>query len=174
VTARDSANATQTHSAAVTVSSGGGGGGGGGGATNCAAVPGSGVSGSTQVLDLDWNNPLIVVHATGLSQGDAVVVRVTTGAAGGYGKISGAEYGGSSAGRFAVLSTSACDFSYPPPLGWGATSIGNTVEILFGSGNGSDPFGYPLVAPGTTAYFNLRTTGSCGGNCGMLFQLNRY
>ena len=149
-----------------------GSGGGGGGAINCAAVPGSGVSGSTQVLDLDWFNPLTTARAVGLSQTDAVVVRITMGPAGGYGQISGAEFGGSSAGRFAVLSATPCDFSYPPPLGWGATSIGNTVGILFA--NGDNPYGYPSLTPNATAYFNLRTTGACGGNCGMLFQLNRY
>jgi hypothetical protein len=172
VTARDSANATQTQSAAVTVSSGGGGGG-GGGAINCAAnAIGTTITGTTQVLDLDWNNPLITARAVGLGQGDAVVVRITTGPVGGYGKISGAEFAGTSAGRYATLSATPCDFSYPPPLGWGASSIGNTVEILFA--NGDNPYGYPSLAPNTTSYFNLRTTGACGGNCGMLFQLNRY
>jgi len=162
VTARDNAGATFPLSATVTVSSGGG----GGGPISCSGFT------STQVLDLDWNNPLITAKAVGLSQSDAVVIRITTGPSGGYGKISGAEYGGSSAGRFAVLSATACDFSYPPPMGWSATSIGNTVEILFS--NGPNDFGYPALAPNTTSYFNLKTTGACGTNCGMLFQLNRY
>ncbi len=171
VTARDSANGTSTQTADVTVSSGGGGGG-GGGTINCAASAiNATITGTTQVLDLDWNNPLITARAI-LSQADAVVVRITTGPAGGYGKISAAEFGGTSAGRYAVLSATPCDFSYPPTLGWGASSIGNTVEILFA--NGSNGFGYPALVPNTTSYFNLRTTGNCGGNCGMLFQLNRY
>ncbi len=168
VTARDAASGTQTLPATVTVSSGGG-----GGTINCAAnAIGATITGTTQVLDLDWNNPLISARAI-LSQADAVVVRITTGPSGGYGKISAAEFGGTSAGRYATLSATPCDFSYPPPLGWGATSIGNTVEILFA--NGSNGFGYPALVPNTTSYFNLRTTtGSCGTNCGMLFQLNRY
>jgi hypothetical protein len=170
VTARDNAGATFPLSATVTVSSGGGG---GGGTINCAASAiGAVITGSTQVLDLDWNNPLITAHASGLSQGDAVVVRITTGPAGGFGKISGAEFGGTSAGRYTTMSATPCDFRYPPPLGWGAASIGNTVEILFA--NGDNPYGYPSLAPNTTSYFNLRTTGACGNNCGMLFQLNRY
>jgi hypothetical protein len=127
---------------------------------------------NTQVLDLSWDNPSITAKASGLGQSDAVVIRITTGPAGGYAKISGAEYGGISASRYAVLSTTPCDFGYPPPLGWGATSIGSTVEVLFS--NGPNVAGYPAVPASTTFYFNLKTTGACGTSCSMLFQLNRY
>src|ERR1700682_1076182 len=59
VTARDNASGTQTLQATVTVSSGGG-----GGTINCAASAiGATITGTTQVLDLDWNNPLITARA---------------------------------------------------------------------------------------------------------------
>ncbi len=153
---------SNTVSVPVTVGSGGGGGGGGGGG----AISCPGFS-NTVVVDLDVNNPQLSVKQA-LNQGDAVVVRIKTAASGVYGKVSAAEYSGIAATRFANLSATACDFSTTS-----GTSIGTTVEVIFS--DGPDIYGfYPSMPANSTAYLNLRTTGACGNNCGMLFQMNRY
>jgi hypothetical protein len=174
VTASDSAGAQSQKQAQVTVTTGGGGGGG----LNCASVPGSGVTGATTVVDMNWASPQ-QLRTSGIGPNDAIVVRFTTGSntsGANLPKISGAEYGTPASSRTAVLSTSACDFSAPPALGWAAVSYGTSVGVYFTVGPNNTGY-YPPLTPNTTYYFNVRTdpgaacTGS--GACNMFFQLSK-
>ena len=176
VTATDSANpqAQSQKQAQVTVTAGVGGGGG----LDCKSVPGSGVTGATTVLDMNWASPQ-QLRFSGIGPNDAMVVRFTTGSntsGANLPKISGAEYGTPASSRTAVLSTSACDFSAPPALGWGAVSYGSSVNVYFTVGPNNSGY-YPALSPNTTYYLNVRTDpgGACStsGACNMFFQLSK-
>jgi hypothetical protein len=147
------------------------------GSLDCRSVLDSGVTGRTQVLEMNWSKPQ-QVRTSGLGPQDAVVVRFTAGSTPSTElvTISGAEYGSSASGRVAVLSASSCDFSQPPALDWGAVSYGTTVNVYFTVGPNDSGY-YPALLPGTTYYLNVKTDpgASCtaSGVCDMFFQLRK-
>jgi hypothetical protein len=162
-------NAGGSASATQTVSVGGGPGPGG----SCTGFT------NTRILDIDWNNPQVVLTGTsgGVGPNDAIVVRFTTGAGanpGFFGNITGAEYTSDPSTRAASLSATMCDFN--STLGFGASSTSNTVTVNFSVGSNSSGY-YPALQPNTTYYYNVKqlpgSTCASSGNCNMYFQLHK-
>jgi len=161
VTPSNGVGASNEVSTTVTVSPGGGGGG-GGGSISCSGFT------NTIVVDMDWNNQQRMLTG-GINATDAVVVRFTTGPNNTSATITGAEFGGQQSPRVGLLSPNSCDFATPPQLGWGASVYGSTVYMPFTVGPGGGYYG--ALAPNTTYYVNVKTTGGCT-SCGMYFDLH--
>lgn len=120
ITATDSAQGTAQKTPTVTVSPGGGGG--GGGPISCPGYA------NTQTANVAWSTGASAVIPAG--EADAIVITFTPlGEIGTPGsKITAFEFGSAPAGRFAVLSTTPCDFAYQPAeLGIYAAQSGTTV-----------------------------------------------
>jgi hypothetical protein len=173
VTPSNGVGSGNTASTTVTVSPGGGGGGGGsGGPISCPGAT------NTIVVDLDWNNPQRMLTGN-IASTDAVVVRFTTGSSSASSSnITGAEFGGQQTARVGVLSNTACDFTTPPQLqwgsafgSWGAAVYSTTVYMPFSIPTPNPGAYYPALAPNTTYYLNVKTTGGCS-SCGMYFDLH--
>ena len=161
MTATDSAQATTSKNATVTVSTGGGGSG-GGGPISCPGYS------STQTVNLAWSTGASATIPAGES--DAIVITFTPlGEIGASGSsITAFEYGSSAAPRFAVLSTTPCDFAYQPAqLGIYASQSGTTVSQKMNLPGGTKTQAVKIVA-GTKYYWNIQMApGTCGGNCQM-------
>jgi hypothetical protein len=142
---------------------------GGGGAIRCDGFN------ATHVIDFNWNgvtgNQKFV--ASGAGPNDAVVARFTTGSttATTSGWITAGEYGSAPATRLAVLSATPCEFG--TGLAKYAVKMGQTPNVRFYVGTA--PLNYPQLAPNTTYYFNVKTTGGCsdGTSCQMLIELSK-
>jgi len=155
--------------------------GGGGGGADCSSLgflhtrfldlgwPASGLSWNTQALG-------------GLGVNDALVIRFTPPAGSAStlnsaGSISLAEYGDPQTGRYAVLSTNACDFSgtggsFTIP----ALSVSPTISWSL-QVNRKDFGSMIQLIPGTSYYLNLKNRGSDGvtptcasGSCNMVIN----
>jgi hypothetical protein len=171
VTPSNSNGGGNVASATVTVS--GGGGGGGGGTINCTTgALGTGVTGTTQIRDINWANPTSVSTA-GMGPNDAAVIRFTTGpqSSGQLGTLIGVS--GNQGDYLAYLSTTACDFRQPPTLGWGSIGLGWTPTVWFTVG--TDDSYDAALRPNTTYYYNVKVGGGgCNqGNCNATYTLNK-
>ena len=146
----------------TTVTVGGGGGSGGGGPISCPGYS------STQTVNLAWSTGASATIPAGES--DAIVITFTPlGEIGASGSsITAFEYGSSAAPRFAVLSTTPCDFAYQPAqLGIYASQSGTTVSQKMNLPGGTKTQAVKIVA-GTKYYWNIQMApGTCGGNCQM-------
>ncbi len=130
------------------------GGGNTGGGINCAA---QGFA-NTVVMNAAWpasrRTTRTLTSAGGaFGANTAFVLKFTTGSTTGYGMLASAEYGSSPTGKTSVLSSQPCDFGPQPSLF--ATQQGVTVTTTFKVGT-SDPAGYPVLAPNTTYYLNIK------------------
>ena len=112
---------------------------------------------TTHVIDFNWANPgrITVLNFKPM---DAIVARFTTGnvdsADNNLPIISGAEWISPPSARYAVLSDAPCDFG--PQVWPGATSTGNSVQVPFAIGSGSNFNYYPILKKNTTYYFNVK------------------
>jgi hypothetical protein len=143
-------------------------------ACSAAGYPGA------KVIQLDWNNQGRVYSKDvgGFGANDVMVLALTVPATATATPLGGALnsiYGGewidtNQVSRTGVLTTSPCDFG-ASTLGSGSYLSGPTFSVSFTIGTKRPTTGtnkyYPVVAPGTTVYVNLRNTDptQCGGSC---------
>ena len=139
----------------------------------------------TIVLDLNWGAPGSAAPrlTTSAFGNDAIVVaRFTTPAntaPGVFASISSGEWGDQPTARDAALSTTACDFPSPNPLGRYATlNAGQqTPSVVYAVGGTSRV--YAILQPSTTYYFNVKNVNalgapSCtGSTCNIFVELQK-
>jgi hypothetical protein len=141
-------------------------------------------------IDLGWPDysSLHTQDYGGLNGGDALVIRITppagaTSPAGTAGSLNLQEYIGTTAQRYAALTTTPCDFNGTlgyldsnaiPILFSGSTAVGlNSIQV-----NRQDFASQIKLVPGTVYYLNLKNTGAdgitqnaCGaGACNMILN----
>ena len=148
-----------------------------------AATGGGGFTGTcpgydnTVVLDFGWTSQRLTAS---MGPNDIIVAKFTSGSidspSNNLPRISGAEWQSPPSARYGVLSATPCDFG---PQTWpGAVTAGNSVQVPFAVGSGSNWAYYPIVPKNTVMYFNVRnlsTHESCSnqGQCGMFIELNK-
>ncbi|HTL76631.1 MAG TPA: hypothetical protein VL654_09930 [Casimicrobiaceae bacterium] len=159
------------------------------GGTGGSPPPGTPIScpgySKTIVLDLNWGAPGSAAPrlTTSAFGNDAIVVaRFTTPAntaPGVFASISSGEWGDQPTARDAALSTTACDFPSPNPLGRYATlNAGQqTPSVVYAVGGTSRV--YAILQPSTTYYFNVKNVNalgapSCtGSTCNIFVELQK-
>ena len=127
------------------------------------------VTGS-QILDIDWNNP-VKVFTHGMQANSTAVVRFTTGGPSTRpSTISGTNPTMTS--FLAYLSETIDDYRQPGPLGYGAIGNGISPTVFFTiSLDGG--LGYPILKANTVYYFNIKIqTPGNSGICDGEFNLN--
>jgi len=162
VVACTSPTTCDTKSVTTSVPAPGGGGGGGGGSISCSGFPAG-----TAVIDLPWSNASIYTsNSTGFPAQAALVLRFTVPAGtppsntSTPGRVNMNEYVDPSASRYAVLSTTACDFSGTYGTTLPAKQTG--ISVSFSDAvTVAQPAGITLT-PGTTYYINVRNTDIAG------------
>ena len=160
-----------------------------GGGTGGSPPPGTPIScpgySKTIVLDLAWGAPGSAaprMTTSGFGNDAIVVARFTTPAttaAGVFATISSGEWGDQPTARTAALSTTACDFSSPNPLGKYATlNAGQqTPSVVYAVGGTSRV--YAILQPSTTYYFNIKNVNGAGApsctssTCNMFVELQK-
>ncbi len=151
---------------------------GGAGPSTCTTGHGGITFTDTVNLEFNWNAPGRLTAP--MNPGTAVVVKFTTGnfdsANNNLPRISGAEFGSPPSARYAVLSSTPCDFGAQT---WqGAISAGNSVQVPFAVGSGNNFNFYPKLSKNTTYYFNLQNLTdheSCSnqGICQVFVELSK-
>lgn len=142
----------------------------GGGTINCPGFD------TTRVITMNWANPtrMYTKDVGGFGPNDITVVQFTTGngvsQSNNLPKIGGGEWQDPPTPRYAVLSSTPCDFG-PQPMP-GATQSGYTVTVPFALGGGYNYGYYPALLNNTTYYLNVKN-GSCAGSCNMFFELSK-
>lgn len=148
-------------------------GGGGGGTTGDITCPGYD---STHVIDFPWVSP-VRQYSGAFHVNDIIVVRFTTGnidsADNNLPRVTGSEWQSPPSGRISTLSSKACDFGVQQFLG--AQSAGNSIQVPFAIGLGSNFGYYPILQKNTTYYWNIKNAAnqSCSAQniCDMQFEL---
>lgn len=150
--------------------------------TACVALPPptTGCGGFTRTIEVTFAWPAGGrLYSGPMGVNDVFVGKFTTGntdsSDNNLPRVSGAEWQSPPSARFAVLSATKCDFSAQT---WqGATTAGNSVQVPFAVGAGSNWAYYPKLLKNTTYYFNVKnlsTTESCSnqGVCNMFIELS--
>jgi len=127
----------------------------------------------TTVVDLPWAHNRFQAS---MGPSDVIVVRFKTGSGSSMwsGSLSGAEWGSASSKRYATLSDKPCDFV---GLKGASASSSTSVTNYFNVGLTSTDTYYPLLAPNTTYYWNIKNVDpiSCAssGVCTMFVELTK-
>ncbi len=149
-----------------------------------AATGGGGYTGTcpgyTNTINLDFGWTSQRLTATNMGINDVIVAKFTSGnidsPSNNLPRISGAEWQSPPSARYAVLSRTPCDFSGQT---WpGAITAGNSIQVPFAVGTGSNWNYYPIVPKNTVMYLNVRNLSpneSCSnqGQCQMFIELNK-
>jgi hypothetical protein len=141
----------------VTVSSGGGGG--GGGIANCTSQGYTVLGGGAISIPFGSSATYFSSTSGSFSDNAVWVLQFTpTAATSGYGRLVVSEYGGNAYARQITVSTTPCDFRWPPDsnnqTGPALGGNGTTASVYYGAGT---PPSYPWVlAPGTTYFISIR------------------
>lgn len=155
-----------SNSAPVVVAKGTTGGGGGGGPVSCAGFS------KTVYVDMPWGTTsrdgstayprLYTNDFGGLTGHDALVIKLNPPggvASVGAGSISLSEWGGGPYTRYAVISTTPCDFSViPSTYNYKiATNVFYSLQV-----GGNQPAGVFVFQPGVTYYLNIKNANQYG------------
>jgi hypothetical protein len=169
VTASNAAGPGNAAPVTVTVS----GGGGGGSPPSCAAQGYTVLGGNA--ISIPFGTSATYFSSASGSFGDNAVWLLTftpTAATTGYGRVVVSEYGGNAFAREITISTTPCDFRWPPDpnnqTGPALGGNGSTASVYYGAGS---PPSFPWVlAPNTQYYISIRNWQwsppgpSCGGS----------
>lgn len=144
---------------------------------------------ATQVIDIPWgaiNTGSVRLTTKGFTNGMIVVARFTTPnvvpAANARAKVQSAESSSQTGPiqRTAALSLTPCTFSSPNPIGglWSTVTNTTSPSVTY-QVNGTSSY-YPILAPNTTYYFNIKnelngapTCPAQFGSCDMYIEVDK-